>query len=296
MGKFNDALDGASKIGGTAGSIIGGVNAVAGLFQNKRKEERRQDQRQIDQQGKLQELQMKGSKEMGDYENELKMKMWKDTNYSAQIDQATKAGLSKVAVLGGGGGGTQGASVGGPTGGQAGSGQAGQMAGIAGEMAKAQIANLNANTEKTKVEAGKLGGVDTDNVTQDVRSKKFDTDLKEAMRNANIDIKGSEQLIKQVESDKANTKWGTEKSAGYNGMEIDPSSKAYKSIQAELDISAEKLKSAKINNDINTAIKEIKEFEAKMANAGIAPNSPWYLKTLTDLAGKAGISLNDLKE
>lgn len=151
-----------NNITGVAGNIIGGIQAAKALFQNTGKEEERQDERQIKMQGKLNEINSKTNKELADYEQSLKMQMWKDTNYSAQLEQAGMAGLSKVAVLGGSGGGAQGASVNasGIGSGASGSAQT-MMAKTQAELAKAQTANLNANTMKTSAETKKISGVDT---------------------------------------------------------------------------------------------------------------------------------------
>jgi hypothetical protein len=157
------SLDKTNQITGIAGNIIGGVQAAKQLFTNTKKEEARQDTRQVNMQGKLNEINSKTNKDLADYEQKLKLQMWKDTNYSAQLEQAGMAGLSKVAVLGGSGGGTQGASVnsGGVGSGASNSAQA-MMANTQAELAKAQTANLNANTMKTTAETKKIGGIDTD--------------------------------------------------------------------------------------------------------------------------------------
>ena len=66
-------------------------------------------------------MQVAANKEMADYEQELGLKMWKDTDYPAQVEMMKAAGLNPAAVLsnGGGGSGATGASVAGVGGGQA---------------------------------------------------------------------------------------------------------------------------------------------------------------------------------
>ena len=74
-----------------------------------------QDRRQLEQAKKLQELQMQGQKQMGIFNREQAMQMWKDTNYKAQKEQMKKAGLSPGLMYGGSGAGgatTQGAGAG----------------------------------------------------------------------------------------------------------------------------------------------------------------------------------------
>lgn len=102
-----------TNILGAAGSILGGISTIGGWLGIG---EGRQDRRQVDQQRKLNAVNAQTSKELADYEQKLKMEMWKDTNYGAQLEQAKMAGVSKAAAIGGSGTGTQGASVSGISG------------------------------------------------------------------------------------------------------------------------------------------------------------------------------------
>ena len=52
------------------------------------------DNRQYNQQERLQNLQIKGSKELTDYQMMKQLQMWKDTNYGAQMEELRKAGLN----------------------------------------------------------------------------------------------------------------------------------------------------------------------------------------------------------
>lgn len=169
-----------NNISGTAGAIIGGVQAVGSLFQNKGNQERKQDERQLAMQRKLNTENAKTNKELADYEQKLKMQMWHDTNYTAQLSEAEKAGVSKAHVLGGGGSGVgMGASVDTAGIGSGASGAVqGQLANLQTEMQKAQIANLNANTEKTKVEAEVTGGVGKEKIGQETANLKLEADWK----------------------------------------------------------------------------------------------------------------------
>lgn len=170
----------------TAKKVIGGLTQGVGLFQgvkdlftNKKKEENRQDARQVTQQGKLNEVNAKTSKELADYEQALKLKMWQDTNYTAQLREAEKAGVSKAAAIGGGGAGVgQGASVGtSGVGGGAASGTEGQMAGIQNRLMQSQIMNMDAQTNKTNAEAEKIKTTDTENVKADTEIKKIQVEF-----------------------------------------------------------------------------------------------------------------------
>ena len=63
------------------------------------------DRRQLRQQEKLQNLEIKGSKELTDYNAAKQLEMWKATNYPAQVEQMKLAGLNPALAYGMGGGG-----------------------------------------------------------------------------------------------------------------------------------------------------------------------------------------------
>ena len=63
------------------------------------------DRRQLRQQEKLQNLEIKGSKELTDYNAAKQLEMWKATNYPAQVEQMKLAGLNPALAYGMGGAG-----------------------------------------------------------------------------------------------------------------------------------------------------------------------------------------------
>lgn len=137
------------------------IDAVFGLAL-----EHHNDKRQLSQQEKLQQLQIRGQKEMGDYNYEQQMRMWHDTNYSAQVDELRKAGLNPALMYGmsGGGGtttGSQGGSVSGASA-PSGGGEVVNMMGLQRGQTLAEIELIKAQTEKVKAEAEKTSGVDTE--------------------------------------------------------------------------------------------------------------------------------------
>ena len=69
--------------------------------------ENHNDKRQIEQQQKLQQLQIQGQMQLGAFNQKLAKEMWEYTNYPAQVEQMKKAGLN-VGLLykGAGAGGT----------------------------------------------------------------------------------------------------------------------------------------------------------------------------------------------
>lgn len=127
------------------------------------------DKRQQRQQQALQQQQIKGAKEMADYNWQKQYDMWKATNYGAQVKELEAAGLNPGLLYGMGGSG--GATTGSPGGSMPSSGEApkggGETLAAAGmglqlQTMQAQIKLMEAQAEKTEVEAEKIGGVDTE--------------------------------------------------------------------------------------------------------------------------------------
>lgn len=133
------------------------------------------DRRQIRQQEKLQALQIAGQKEMGKYNQALALEMWDKTNYEAQRKHMEAAGLNPGLMYGSAG---QGGSTQTPTGNVSGGnaeGQKGEIGmglqlGLQTAMQEAQIKLTEAQTNKTNVEAEKLGGVDTTKTGQEIKN------------------------------------------------------------------------------------------------------------------------------
>lgn len=125
------------------------------------------NKRQVKQQRRMNELQ----KEMTDYNMEKQLEMWEKTGYGATKQQMKEAGLNPALMYGmGGGGGSQTASIAQGQAQQAMSYEAAGM-GMNLELLKSQINLQNAQAEKVKVEAEKIGGVDTENVKADTQNK-----------------------------------------------------------------------------------------------------------------------------
>ena len=173
------------------------------------------DKRQLKQQQKLQDMQIAGNKQMMDYQQSLAYDMWEKTNYQAQIEQMKKAGLSPSLIYGKGGpGGTMSMPNAGVNGAAAPNAPVQSMGILSGMMMKAQIENIKANTEKTKVDAEKTAGVDTqavlasiDKMAQETDNLRWDWELKQvdlAIKNADRYIK-QETIEKAIEMFKADT-------------------------------------------------------------------------------------------
>lgn len=260
IGKFGMEL-----VKGAGSAILGqGLGMIFG---------RGQDKRQLKQQEKLNELQIKGNKEMSEFERQQQMKMWRDTNYQAQVEEAKKAGMSISALYGGSGAGgsTTGGGSGAPvSGGQAGDPNAGVGMGLqmASQLAlmKAQKENIEADTENKKAESkGKeISNVINKETTWDqiniVRDKAIEQTAK-AVQEKNKGVISEETMqdqIKQVQEETIN--------------KILNNGKTKKEIR------------------IKEAEATIQEFEASLSKQGISTKAPWYLKMVADLLKKVGLN------
>lgn len=158
------------------------------------------DRRQLRQQEKLNEQQLETNKRMSDYQRELQMQMWHDTNYGAQLEEMKKVGLSPGLMYGQSGGGatTTGGGASGvsatsaPTGG-------GEIMGM--QMMQAQRDLIQAQTRKTQVETENIGeeGIDTRlkesniaNIAQGIKTEQ----AKQAMLKVQTGIAEIEQDLK----------------------------------------------------------------------------------------------------
>lgn len=142
--------------------IIPGVGAIMGLLN-----QNQADRRQLRMNKELIAQQTKAAKEMGQFNQGLALDTWEKTNFAAQRKQLEKAGLNVGLMYGqaGAGGTTQGGSSQMPSSSTAPTGGGeigmGMQLGLQAQMMQAQIKNLEANTNKTNVEATKTAGVDT---------------------------------------------------------------------------------------------------------------------------------------
>lgn len=148
------------------------------------------DRRQVNQQRRLQNLQIEGQKQMVDYNYGKELQMWKDTNFQAQMEQLRMAGLNPALMYKQGGqGGITGQPVGNVTGGNAPTGGMEIMNMMA---QKAAIELTKAQTEKTKAETTNVpltgeniqastGKMNTEiaNIAQDTRNKAIQHELME---------------------------------------------------------------------------------------------------------------------
>lgn len=172
------------------------------------------------QQKKASEEQQRNQERLSRQNQDIAMENWENTNAEAQRKQYEKAGLSVGMMYSKGGGQGLGATAQGQTskrdvseidlGGAAGMGI---QAGLQTKMQKAQIDNIEANTEKTKVDTAKTAGVDTEKtqaeaaqtgtniakIAQDTENAKIQGELMTLeQKMKELDVKAKEQTIEFV--------------------------------------------------------------------------------------------------
>jgi len=131
---------------------------------------------QLEQQGKLGEQQLGLNQRQMEYGKQLDYEMWKKTNYSAQMEEMEKAGLSTGLMYGGSGAG--GATTGGSAGGvNAPSAPAGGGEIMGMQLLGAQKKLIEAQTAKTEAETVNTAGVERDLTGQKARMQRIEADL-----------------------------------------------------------------------------------------------------------------------
>lgn len=270
-------------------NIAGQVGTILGIGQ------KRQDQRQINQQQKLINMQAGAQRGLADYQQQLQMDMWHKTNYGAQVDELNKAGLNPALLYGKGGGGgtTTGAAIStGVSGGQAANAAATQQAATGQGMMIAQMRLMEAQTKKTEAEAVKISTTDTAESQARTTSIGFQNELNKTIGISDMVARygwASDKIA--TESQKVNAEYEVWKTAGFEGKTFDdPTSPMAKAMTAGLEKSIQELEAAKLGNDAQAATNIVKNFEARLAEQGIHPHSPWWTKLITDMLQKVGLA------
>lgn len=185
-------------LGSTIGSALGSAG-LGMLLSNW------EDKRQVEQQQRLQDMQIKGQQQMGRFNQGLALDMWEKTNFEAQRKHLEKAGLNVGLMYAQGGpGGTTATPTGNVTGATAQQKGAqnfgmGMQLALQTELQKATIALTQAQANKAKVEADKLKGVDTEKVGTEIQSEKirqrlmdYEAQVKEIERNIKRDTEANQ--------------------------------------------------------------------------------------------------------
>lgn len=156
---------------------------------------------QIGQQQSLQNMQIAGQKEMGQFNQRMALDMWDKTNYSAQMAQMEKAGLNAGLMYGnsGGGGATTNVPTGNVSGAQANPDVSKGMAmGLQAEAIASQIEVNKAQTQKLNAETTE---VQSRTPTYQKGMEKTDAEIKEIATKMNLNEEQVRTLLQgQAES------------------------------------------------------------------------------------------------
>lgn len=158
------------------------------------------------------DYQIQASKDLANYNHQLGLKMWEDTNYAAQVYQLEKAGLNPALLYGkgGGGGGTVAQGSGGIPSGNAPRIDIGMalQQGAQLAVAKAQAENLQANTEKTQAEKAEIEARTPTHAKQIEKTNseidKLASELKvneETARKIQTDVRETEANINKIKAE-----------------------------------------------------------------------------------------------
>lgn len=166
----------------------------------------------------MQEMNIRGQKEMANFNRGQQMLMWNDTGYGAQIKQMQEAGLNPgLMYKGAGGGGQTNATPGNVPGQNQQSGSVGEgiKTGMMNELQNAQIENLKADTVKKTTEAQEItertptyakGMELTDSQIQEIASKMGvnEAEIKSKLQGIKVgeaEVKVKEAQVPQIEAE-----------------------------------------------------------------------------------------------
>ncbi len=242
---------------GAAGSLIGMIG------------QRGRENRTNKQQEKLMGIQQKNQMALNEQGRDLSMDIWNKTGYEGQMKQMKAAGVDPALMYGSAG---SGGSTTGMSGGSAASGSAAQpqqmmdigAGALDGLMKKAQIDNMNADSEKKRVEAEKLGGVDT---------REGESRIKEIDGKVQLNLT-QEALNKSAES--------------LNKKQEEVADSVMKLNDSLVGLNSQKVKESIANTSLTQSDLDWQE------KSGINRNDPMVGKTLKYLSNTTGMSQNEI--
>lgn len=271
----------AFNIGAAIGPAVGAGMGIYNLFNRDA-----EDRRQIKQQQKLTDMQAEANRKAAEQTQALQLDMWKKTNYGAQKEEMVKAGINPATMLGmGGGGGTTAgsASVSGVSSGQASGSAATEANKMAMGMQLAQIGLMTAQAKKTQAETKNLEA-GTEKTGVDTATGKLELDTK---------TRTQEATIKTIEEGAAKALAEAVQAQQKQVINEETMKDQIRSIQEEAIARILKNEGESIENRRKAANLAVEQFEARMAESGISPRTPWYMKLVVDLLDKIG--MNPLK-
>lgn len=237
----------------SAGSgLIGGLVGMIG--------QKKRNERAFRQQKELMGIQQQNQMGLNQQGKDLALQQWHDTNYEAQKEHMENAGLNVGLMYGMSGGSGTTANTG--SGGNAQGGNAPSQApmdiqsALSSAMLMSQMKLMEAQTEKTKAEATKISGVDTElaSVQRDTQKGTMksivDKAFYDAVTASNISSKsGSEAGLASETYEAQRTK--IENEAVISSLEIGLKKIGIEKTQAEIVNMAEQIKIGKFNANIN---------------------------------------------
>lgn len=138
------------------------------------------------------------------------------------------------------------------------------------------LANIARTEAETNAINTKTYGVDFENRVKDLIGVENIADAQYRANEA-LGAKSSKELLL----------WETFMSTGYGGMDAkNPNSPVAKAMSAGWNQTIHNAENALKLGNIRDAETIIKQFEVNLTKQGISPNSPWYVKIITDLATK----------
>lgn len=266
MSSDNSGNDAAWQAAGQIGSA--GIAAMGQSVGSKRQFERSKQ---------LMELQMQNQERMNETAYARQLQMWKDTNYSAQIQQMREAGVNPALIYGKGGGG--GTTVGSNSAGAASGGAAPQIGMDIGSIVQAskmiaELAFMKAQTKKTNEEAN---SIELDNKVKKTYGNEADT-IEASNRRDKALLQG--QSLYETEADR-------EKVRQANKAEIEQT--ILQTQKANLDVEIAKLvKAGTISEN------EVKAYKAKLAKAEIDPDSNPVIREIMKGMAENGVPLSEI--
>lgn len=265
------------------GEAIGGALQAGGAIYSAFRNPASEDARQIRQQQKFTDMQSKANNEAMKNSAAQQLEMWKKTGVVGQKEQMLEAGINPATMFGmsGGGGVTTGsASQGGVSSGQAANAAATEANKLTMGMQLAQMGLMTAQAEKTKAETENLKA-GTGKTEVDTAAGKLELDTKQ---------KTQEATIQTITETAAKTLAEAVQAQQKQVINEETMKDQIRSIQEEAINKILKNEGETIENRRKEANLAVEQFEAKMAESGISPRTPWYMKLIVDLLDKIGIN------
>lgn len=245
-------------------------------------------------------MQLEANKEMAELNYEQQMKMWHDTNYTAQRKELEKAGLNPALLYGqtGGGGATTGSGVSGSTSVPSAGTYGLQQMEIG--LMMAQKEKIEAEAEKAKAEAEKTKGIDTKAAETQQKLNEINLQVQEKIgieqleKKAQIELQSANATnaknIREFEawmSQAFDTKTGNFNVDALGAYSTSNNDLIKKSIRAGMIQTTQELEKLKkeltLKDDEHTLNKidmEIKDFESDLTKLGLNQTSASIINTI----------------